>query len=123
VGALEGQGEVEQLRKATIVVIALRTIAIPLNPFRMLIEKCVVHCALKFGMRRNISETIGGKSRSHIQLHTFSRSGTGLKIRSQLLPELKIDMLNASIGSCRRRRAPNHFRDFFWFVIVCRFMA
>lgn len=33
-------------------------------------------------------------------------------MRSQLLPELKIDMLSTSIGSCGRRRGRNDFRDF-----------
>jgi len=35
---------------------------------------------------------------------TVSRAFNGLKISCQLLPELKIDMLKTSIGSCVRGR-------------------
>jgi hypothetical protein len=44
-------------------------------------------------------------------------------MRFQLLPELKIDMFNTSIGSCRRRRARNHFRGLFWFILVVFMIA
>ena len=46
------------------------------------------------------------------QAQTFSRRRIGSRMRSQLLPELKIDMLSTSIGSCGRRRGRNDFRDF-----------
>lgn len=40
----------------------------------------------------------------------------GLKMRSQLLPELEIDMLKTSIASCRHLRARNHLLNFFCFI-------
>ena len=79
----------------------------------MLAEEGVVDLALKRAVTRNFSDKSERRCRIHNQPQTFSRSGTGLKIRFQLLPELNSDMLNTSIGLCRRGRARNHFRDFF----------
>ena len=42
----------------------------------------------------------------------ISRRAIVLRIRSQPLSELKIDMLSTSIGSCARGRRRNDFRDF-----------
>lgn len=105
--------------EATIVIIALGAIPIVLDPFRMLPEKRIVHFALERGIRWSVNDG-GNRDCVHTQHQTFSRCGTGLKIRFQLLPELKIDMFSTNIGSCQRRRGRNHFRDFFWFDI---FMA
>jgi hypothetical protein len=52
-------GKVKQLSEPTIVVIALRTVAVTLDPFRMLLEERVVHGALKLGVSGNFTETIG----------------------------------------------------------------
>jgi len=46
------------------------------------------------------------------QFQTFSRCGTGLKMRFHPLPELKIDMFKTSIGSCQRLRRWQNFRCF-----------
>ena len=98
--------------EATIVIIAFGAIPIALDPFWMLGEKCIVHFALERGIRWSFNE--GGKRDCvHNQHQTFSRCGIGLKIRFQLLPELKIDMFSTSIGSCQRRRGRNHRLDFF----------
>ena len=78
----------------------------------MLAEEGVVDLALKPAVTRNFSDRSERERRIHCQLQTFSRSGTGLKIRFQLLPELNSDMLNTSMGLWRRGRARNHFRDF-----------
>jgi hypothetical protein len=79
----------------------------------MLREQRIVHLALQRNIRESFAREGGKRGRLHDQPQTFSRSGTGLKMRFQLLPELKSDMLKTSMRSCRRRRARNSFRDFF----------
>ena len=98
--------------ETTVVIIALGTIPIALDPFRMLREKRIVHFPLERGIRWSVNEG-GERDCVHTQPQTFSRCGIGLKIRFQLLPELKIDMLSTSMGSCQRRRGRNHRLDFF----------
>ena len=60
VSALQCQEKTEQLSESMIVLVALWAVAIALEPFRMLLEQCVVHCALKFSVSGNFSELIGG---------------------------------------------------------------
>lgn len=52
-GVLKSRESAEQLRETTIIVVARWTIAISLDPLRMLREKRVVHCTLKIRVARN----------------------------------------------------------------------
>ena len=67
---------------------------------RVLRDERIVHLALQCDKVRSFNRENGRRGRVHCQHQTLSRSGPGLKIRFQLLPELKIDMFSASNRSC-----------------------
>ena len=115
---LEREEGDEQLCEPAIVIVAFWRVAIAPNPFRMLCEKRIVHLALQLDVGGSLNRETGKKSRVHVQHQTFSRCGIGLKIRFQLVSELKIDMFNTSIGSCRRQRGRNHRFDFLFDIFM-----
>ena len=72
--AFHCQGQAKQLCETPIVVVAPWTVAIALNPFRMLEEERIMHLALELRVSWNFSDDIGRGGRIHLFTIKHSRA-------------------------------------------------